>query len=213
MNRKFTILLVFVAALSLAFASVAFAQGGKDKQKFRAGLEPLNGSGASGHANLTLKGNKLNAKINSHGLAPKLPHAQHIHGFEQAVSECPTLAADEDGDGLVNTVEGLPSYGPIQVSLTTKGDTSPNSALAVSRFPVANAGGSINYKRTFAIPFDVANGLGKMAIVQHGVDLNGNGRYDFKAAGRSELDPSLPQEATIPANCGVIDPVGARLHK
>jgi hypothetical protein len=53
----------------------------------------------------------------------------------------------------------------------------------------------------------VAQGLGKMAIVQHGVDLNDNGRYDFKAAGKSELDPSLPQEATIPATCGVINPV------
>jgi hypothetical protein len=47
-----------------------------------------------------------------------------------------------------------------------------------------------------------------MAIVQHGVDLNNNGRYDFRAAGASELDPSLPQEATIPANCGVINPIG-----
>jgi hypothetical protein len=37
--------------------------------------------------------NKLETEIHSHGLAPKLPHAQHIHGFEQAVSECPTLAA------------------------------------------------------------------------------------------------------------------------
>ena len=213
MNRKFTILLVFVAALSLALASVAFAQGGQDKQKFRADLKPLNGSGASGHANLTLKGNKLNAKINSHGLAPKLPHAQHIHGFKQAVSECPTLAADDNGDRLINTVEGLPSYGPIQVSLTTRGGTTPNSALAVNRFPVANLGGFLKYERTFTVPRGVARGLGKMAIVQHGVDLNHNGRYDFKAAGPSELDPSLPQEATIPANCGVINPVGAGLHK
>ena len=50
--------------------------------------------------------------------------------------------------------------------------------------------------------------LGDFAIVQHGVDLNDNGVYDFEAAGASELDPSLPQEATIPANCGVINPVG-----
>jgi hypothetical protein len=172
----------------------------------------LNGSGASGNAKLTLQGNKLDAKINSHGLAPELPHAQHIHGMAQAISECPTLAADQDGDGLVNTAEGLPSYGPIAVSFTTRGDTSPDSGLAVDRFPVANSGGSVNYKRTFAIPSQVANNLGKFAIVQHGVDLNGNGEYDFEAAGASELDPSLPQEATIPANCGVIDPMAPELH-
>ena len=211
MNRRFTILLVFVAALSLALASVAFAQGGQETQKFfKADLNPLNRSGADGTAILKKEGTKLTTKIYSTGMAPKLPHAQHIHGFEQAVSECPTLAADGNGDGLVNTVEGLPSYGPIQVSLTTRGDTSPNSALAVSRFPVANLGGFLSYERTFTVPRDVARGLERMAIVQHGVDLNHNGRYDFKAAGPSELDPSLPQEATIPANCGVIDPVVGR---
>jgi hypothetical protein len=208
MNGRFVTVLVLVAALSLMLASVAFAQGGgKDKQKFRAELEPLNGSGASGTAKLTLKGDELKTTINSHGLAPNLPHAQHIHGFKKAVSECPTLAADQDGDGLVNTLEGLPSYGPILVSLTTRGDTSPDSGLAVDRFPVAYDGGSVVYKRSFDIPSKLADKLGRFHVVQHGVDLNGNGKYDFKAAGASELDPSLPQEATIPANCGVIDRV------
>jgi hypothetical protein len=90
--------------------------------------------------------------------------------------------------------------------LTTRGDTSPKSALAVNRFPVANAKGSVHYERTFSVSANVAKNLGKKVIVQHGVDLNDNGRYDFKAAGKSELDPSLPQEATIPATCGVINP-------
>jgi hypothetical protein len=88
------------------------------------------------------------------------------------------------------------------------GDTSPASGLAVERFPVANEGGALKYTRTFRIPARVANNLGKFAIVQHGVDLNHNGRYDFRSAGASELDPSLPQEATLPADCGVISRVG-----
>ncbi len=73
---------------------------------------------------------------------------------------------------------------------------------------MANSSGFLRYERILTVPRDVARGLGRMAIVQHGVDLNHNGRYDFQAAGRSELDPSLPQEATIPANCEVINPVG-----
>jgi hypothetical protein len=156
---------------------------------------------------LALEGDKLNTDIASEGLAPNLPHAQHIHGLEQALSECPSLAADLNGDGLVNTTEGQPSYGPILTSLTTEGDTSPDSALAVDRFPVANEDGTLTYDRTFGVPTNVADRLGEFAIVQHGVDLNGNGVYDEGAAGPSDLDPSLPQEATIPANCGVIMPV------
>ncbi len=199
--------MVLAVAASMVLASVAFAQGTTAQRYFKADLNPLNRSGAEGTAILKKEGTKLTTRIYSTDMAPKLPHAQHIHGFKQAVSECPTLAAS-GRDNLITTVEGLPSYGPIQVSLTTRGDTSPESALAVDRFPVANSGGFLRYERTFYVPRNVANNLGKKAIVQHGVDLNHNGRYDFKSAGRSELDPSLPQEATIPANCGVINPVG-----
>ena len=207
MKNKFSIVLLLVAALTVGLASVALAQGTTAQRYFKSDLNPLNRSGAEGTAILKKEGTKLTTRIYSTGMAPNLPHAQHIHGFKQAVSECPTLAAS-GRDNLITTAEGLPSYGPIQVSLTTRGDASPASALAVSRFPVANSVGFLKYERTLFVSRNVASNLGKKAIVQHGVDLNHNGRYDFRSAGRSELDPSLPQEATIPANCGVINPVG-----
>jgi len=200
--KKSGVALVLVGAAYLSLAPAAFAQG-----TFQANLAPLNNSGASGTANLALEGDQLTTDIASGGLAPNLPHAQHIHGLEQAISECPTLANDQDGDGLVNTTEGEPSYGPILTSFTTEGDTSPESGLAVERFPVANEDGTLTYGRTFGVPSNVAERLGEFALVQHGVDLNGNGVYDKEAAGPSDLDPSLPQEATIPANCGTIEPV------
>lgn len=202
MKKKLSVALLVVSAAYLSLTPAAFAQ-----DMFQAELDPLNNSGASGTANLALEGDQLNTDIASEGLAPNLPHAQHIHGLEQAISECPSLAADQNGDGLVNTTEGQPSYGPILTSLTTEGDTSPDSALAVDRFPVANEDGTLTYDRTFGVPTNVADRLGEFAIVQHGVDLNGNGVYDEGAAGPSDLDPSLPQEATIPANCGRILPV------
>src|SRR5829696_6772823 len=225
LSKKLGLALLLAVAMSLSLVSVAFAnvgdrddRDGHDEQgkheqgnhehgeHFKADLNPLNRSGAEGYAILEKEGKKKVAtEIHTKGLAPKLPHAQHIHGFKKALSECPTLALS-GRDNLITTVEGLPSYGPIQVSLTTRGDTSPNSALAVDRFPVANAKGTVNYERTLMVSADVAKNLGKKAIVQHGVVLNDNGRYDFKAAGKSELDPSLPQEATIPATCGVINP-------
>jgi hypothetical protein len=202
LKKKLSVALLVVSAAYLSLTPAAFAQ-----EMFQADLDPLNNSGASGTANLALEGVQLNTDIASQGLAPNLPHAQHIHGLEQAISECPSLAADQNGDGLVNTTEGQPSYGPILTSLTTEGDTSPDSALAVDRFPVANEDGTLTYDRTLGVPKNVADRLGEFAIVQHGVDLNGNGVYDEEAAGPSDLDPSLPQEATIPANCGRILPV------
>ncbi len=149
------------------------------------------------------------ADIASEGLAPNLPHAQHLHGLEDAISECPTILNDQNGDNLVDTTEGEPSYGPILTSFTTEGDTSPESVQAVDLFPVANEDGTLTYDRTLGVPTNVAERLGELAVVQHGVDLNGYGVYAEEAAGPSDLDPSLPQEAQIPANCGVIEPVGA----
>jgi hypothetical protein len=224
LSKKLGLALLLAVAMSLSLVSVAFANGGdrddrdshddqgkheqgnhEHGEHFKADLKPLNRSGAEGHAILEKEGNKkVETEIHTKGLAPKLPHAQHIHGFKKAVSECPTLALS-GRDNLITTAEGVPAYGPIQVSLTTTGDTSPNSGLAVDRFPVANAKGSVEYERTLMVSANVAKNLGKKAIVQHGVELNDNGRYDFQA-GKSELDPSLPQEATIPATCGVINP-------
>ena len=195
--------LVLVGAAYVSLIAAAFAQ-----DMFQADLDPLNNSGASGTANLALEGDQLTTDIASEGLAPGLPHAQHIHGLEQAISECPTILNDQNGDNLVNTTEGEPSYGPILTSFTTEGDTSPESGLAVDRFPVADENGNLTYGRTFGVPTNVAERLGDFAVVQHGVDLNGNGVYDFEAAGASDLDPNLPQEATLPANCGTIESVG-----
>ena len=108
---------------------------------------------------------------------------------------------------LPDTSEGAPDYGPVVVSLTTSGDTSPASTLAVDRFPTANSNGRYTYTRKLQIgtdiPTSVANDLDDFHIVAHGIDTNHNGMYDF-SKGKSDLNPALPQEATVPATCGLI---------
>ncbi len=187
----------------------------------RADLEELNGSGAFGKATVVVKGDEiLRIRVRARGLTPDAPHAQHIHYGEQAMNECPGLDLDTNMDGRLNTVEGVPAYGPVVMSLTTRGDTSPASLLAVDRFPVAKDG-RLDYRRSH-LPFtDVAGtgytgGTGTAAqiaeairngegvVVIHGQDYDGDGMYSFGAAGASELDPSLPAEATDPAVCGVL---------
>lgn len=167
-------------------------------------LNSLNNSGVQGRASVESRGRWLDVQIDARGLAKGLPHAQHIHFGAQAAHECPTAALDADHDFRLTTAEGVPAYGPVRVSLTTRGDTSPDSALAVDRFPTA-PNGHEHYDRQTRTQRAVARAIrrGEGVVVIHGVDYNDNGEYDF-SAGKSELDPSLPAEATDPATCGVL---------
>jgi hypothetical protein len=168
-------------------------------------LNPLNNSGVTGHAKTHVQNRRLHVEVDARGLAPGLPHAQHIHFGAKARHECPTIADDSNGDFRLTTAEGLPAYGPVRVSLTKRGDTSAASVLAVGRFPTAPKG-QVHYMRPTRTSEGVARGIrrGNAVVVIHGVDYNDNGEYDFDSAGASELDSSLPAEATDPASCGVL---------
>lgn len=152
----------------------------------------LNGSGVSASGELTLVGNQLTVKIHATGLEPNAPHPQHIHGFmeNKANSTCPTSAADSNGDGLVDLVEGAPFYGPVLLPLY----------VPVDQFPVADANGMLTYERTFTLGETEFEEEGKLitradlsplqnrAIVLHGMTVNGE------------------YIATLPVACGQITP-------
>jgi hypothetical protein len=145
--------------------------------------------------------------IKSEGMVPGQPSAQHLHGSTEGHDfVCPDASADTDKDGILNNTEATVHYGDINIALTVSGDTdAAKSGLAVDRMPVADAEGKISYKRTIEVGQDVVEKIKDLHIVQHGIDPNGNGEYDFEGAGKSELDPKLPQEATAPANCGEVE--------
>ncbi len=213
--------------LPAAGAHPSNAPGQQKTVELEADLTELNGSGASGTASAVVRNQQIRSiEVSAHGLSPDAPHAMHIHYGEQARNECPTMGdamnVRADGTPRLSTADGLPAYGPIVVSLTTTGDTTPASALAVERFPVS-ADGDLHYSREHIRFTDVAGTgypgadgtgtaeeiaeairAGEGVVVIHGVDYNHNGEYDFESAGASELDPSLPAEATDPAACGVL---------
>jgi hypothetical protein len=171
-----------------------------------ANLRPvaLNGVDASGTAMVEVNGNRIDVTMAASGLLPDMPHAAHIHFGADRRNECPAASDDADGDGTINTTDGDPAYGPIVVSLTKTGDTSPDSALAVDRFDTAR-GGELSYERgSIKVAPKVAKAIsdGLSVVVIHGVDHNDNGKYDGDT--KSDLDPSLPTEATDPAICGVL---------
>ena len=197
---------------SLAAPTAALADGGqRDKESYGARLRPVPhdhdadaGSRVTGRARLVVRdGNHLSARLRFRGLSPNLPHVMHIHGAEQADNECPGPDRRDDrvDDGLIDTAEGLPDYGPILVSFTTSGDTSAESGLALDRFASANDRGRLRYQRTFDVPTGVAQNLDDLHVVIHGVDLNGNGTYDGPDG---SLGAGVPLEAELPAACGEI---------
>ncbi|MFW2514413.1 hypothetical protein ACNI3K_11615 [Demequina sp. SO4-13] len=199
------ILRTTLVAAGTAALFAAGASGAAAAEGYNATLDEFNGSGAESTAMVTVDGTNVRVEIEGTGFTPGAPHAQHLHGATDGTDfMCPTPAdveeLDEDGDGLLSTVEAASVYGGVMVSLTTEGDTSGDSALAVDRFPVADDNGDLDYSRTFEVSQEVADSLSNMHLVQHGFDIDGSGEYDGEAV--SSLDESLPLEATIPATCG-----------
>ncbi len=209
MRRRIMMIAAAMSGLMLfAMTQAAIADRPAQREagsRARGMLMPLNNSGAYGRAAVGADGRQLDVRLQAHELAPALPHAMHIHWGEEARHECPTVSRDDDGDFRLTTVEGVPAYGPVRVSLTTSGDTSPESVLAVDRYPTAPEG-TIRYERQIRTQGEVARAIrrGEAVVVIHGVDYNGNGRYDFNSAGESDLNEDLPAEATDPAVCGAL---------
>lgn len=195
-----------VAALGLSVAAIPEgASATVGTKTVHAHLTELNYSGVTGSATVTIRDKRLNASIYATGLLADAPHAAHIHFGETARHECPTQEA-AGTDGHLTTKEGLPFYGPVVVSFTLFGDTSPASVLAIDRFSTA-PGGVLDYNRNrIKTQRSVAEAIaaGEGVLVIHGVDYNHTGKYDF-AAGVSDLDPTLPAEATDLAACGVLN--------
>ncbi len=95
--------------------------------------------------------------ITATGLEPDMLHPQHIHGFaSNQNSVCPSVSA-AGADGLLTLEEGLPAYGPVQLSLTPF-PTTPN--------------GTVVFQETYPLTKDIQP-LQNTSIVLHGMTVNG----------------------------------------
>ena len=186
-----------VIGIGLLFPGSASAA---DTWSYQAALNPVaanlvSGNGASW---ITVTGTTAEVQIQVNGLLDNAPHAQSIR--IDAQGSCPTQPS-----GVVSATDGQPFYGAAGAALTIDGDSSPAAALALGQFPSA---GSYTYSRTIDLDPTVVTALqnGTAVLLVQGADLNGSGNYDA-ASGASELDPSLPAEATVPALCGTFAPM------
>src|SRR3954471_24499252 len=220
LSRHGWIVALGVVLVAGAFAAgIALSGGGSDDKSgktashttttptantdsFPGGLRPIptNRVTANGRALIRLDGNKAQVTIKTSELLNGAPHAMHIHAGAQG--QCPPASAAHahNGHDTISTTDGIPFYGPPKVAVTTRGDTSLNSILAFRRFPSV---GDISYIRTITLPSSVARLVkdDNAVIIVHGIDYNGNGVYD-SVLDKSELDRSVPGEATAPALCG-----------
>lgn len=207
MKRTLLALTLAAPVLALSAAAPAFADSGSAATMYHATLDAQNHQNASGTLTLTLNGNSATIDEHTMGLASTFsgspfPHVQHIHGG--AAGTCPTAAADKNGDGVVSTTEGAPSYGAILTTLSVApGGTTPADGTNIK---IAPAGSSYDYHRTITLDSQTMAAIrgGTAVIVVHGDDPT---LLSKKAQGeKSELPgtTSLPLAATAPALCGTL---------
>ena len=162
---------------------------------------PTNRVTGNGGAIVQLHGNVATVALDTNGLLNGSPHAMHIHAGGKGLCPPASTARMHNGHRTISTTDGIKFYGPPQVSLTTSGDTSAASRVDFSRYPTV---GNVRYERAdITLTPGVADAIraGDAVIVVHGIDYNGNHIYD-NVLDRSELNSSLPGEATAPALCG-----------
>ena len=128
------------------------------------------------------------------------PHLAHIHAEGRGVCPPGSAARIHNGHRAISTADGIPFYGPPIASLTEWGSTAGTvpTNIDMNRYP---ASGDIRYSRTLTLPPVLADLIrdDDATIVVHGIDYNKNHVYDFGALGISDLDKTLPGEATAPA--------------
>jgi hypothetical protein len=235
-----------LAIAGTAHAGTPHQSGGN--ATFMAKVSPLNGSNVHGWLKVVLHGKRAALSEHLAGVKPTgsmAPHAQHLHFSTKANGpfsdllgsggpvehQCPTSAmanpsnaADKDPN-IISSVDARKAYGTPSVSLTTKGDDSYKSALAANRFPTADSDGTIDYSRSIQLNGQQMQALkaGELVLATHGIDPNGNGKYDMSGtktdvsplawqAAKAGLLPkskakTIPFSLTAPNGCGVVQPV------
>ncbi|WP_309233435.1 CHRD domain-containing protein [Pseudarthrobacter sp. AB1] len=202
MNK--TLRFMAVPTLALAALALSGSPAMAADQSYQSTLGQLNGSSGSATIELHVTGNQAHVLLNVSGMPATFmdmpyPHVQHIHGGAQGT--CPDPSADKDGDQVISTTEGAPSYGGIVTTLSTSGDTSPAAGLDIK---AAGQGAAYTIDRTFELNAETKAALeaGTAVVVVHGLDpatLSPAG-----AAAKSDIVPELPLAATSPALCGTL---------
>jgi hypothetical protein len=177
----------------------------------------LNGSGVTGEAivGYDQDSGKITVAISAAGLEPNMVHVQHIHGFTDGTTEArtPTTAQDTDGDGYVELAEGLNTYGPILLNLTTDhgngtgGDNGHDHGGDLTGFPTA-PDGTIFFVETYQLPAGLLGTdplLALREIVIHGLTVPAGAG----AGTPGEVDGTAGYKLVLPVASGELGEAGS----
>jgi Ca2+-binding RTX toxin-like protein len=185
---------------SLNAALQAFA--GADRVFF-ADLNELNNSEAEGGALLLLKGDRLTVITAARGVEAGQTHVQHIHGFEDGRNATvPTLAQDDDRDGFIELAEGLDTYGPVLLNLTS------DPAAGLSGFPTPT-GDTFLFSQTYDLSNpsngELAKLLDDVSLTRREIVLHGKSVLAGHGQGTTgEVDGTAGYKLVLPIASGEI---------
>jgi predicted Ser/Thr protein kinase len=197
------LLVLIVAGVAVAIAlSSGSSPSAAVGQRLAAVAAPVpnNRVTGSGTATVVMHGNIAEVHLTTIGLLNGSPHLIHIHAGGLGLCPPASAARPHNGHLAISTGDGLRFYGPPQVSLTVRGDTSASSNLAFPRFPSV---GAIDYTRNVTVTPVIASLIrgGNAVIVVHGIDYDHSGTYD-EVLGPSDLASQFTGDSTAPALCG-----------
>ena len=177
---------------------------------YTARLQPLNqhitGTEASGEVTFAVTGDRLTITTDARGLPPGMTHWQHFHGFTDGRdAACPSAAADQSGDGIIDLIETEPVSGTTMVPFN---EDPVAMDIPHDSYPTSTASGAMHYERTVSLgalqaAFDKAFEGRALDLDRRVVYLHGVPSGTALAPSVASLGP-IPAHVTLPIACGEI---------
>lgn len=211
MTRNEVARLITVALLTTGFAQAGVAQAA---EQYVAELMPLNATSpdltVGGTVTFTVDAGQLMITTTADGLAPRIMHMQHYHGFPGGdAATCPLPPADTNGDGYIDLIETEPMAGTTMVPLH---EDPASLTIASDTYPTADESGAVRYQQGVSIDrlrqaLGDKFGIPELELEKRVVFLHGVAPDTGLPASVQSL-PGVPAQMTLPVACGVIE----RLH-
>ncbi len=178
---------------------------------YQATLAPINAhlsGNLEGSAFIKIKGDDVTVEVKVNGSTASIKHAQFIH----VADSCPTLSSEENKDGVIDSKEGMKSYGPAVIPLDSELKTQVEKNV---RFPSADFSGNYFYRQSVsmrAMMIDLTSkdldNSDEIIKMKSNVGLSGRQIVIYGVASDATIPETVSQlkgqtkAASIPVACG-----------